>query len=94
MTTTDGQGCGGVRGHIHLPRRVSSTLLGQELHQFDPRCIAAQWTNLSVLRSGERRNQEANSGAAVERSHPTEFIALWEPDHVGTEEGWDLETLY
>ena len=23
-----------------------------------------------------------------------EFITLWEPDHVGTEEGWDLETLY
>ena len=93
-TTIDGQGRGGVRGHIHLPRRGSSTLSGQALHRSDPRCTATQWTNLSVLRSWERWNQEANSGAVVERSHSAKFIALWEPDRVGTEKGWDLETLY
>ena len=27
-------------------------------------------------------------------SHLDEFITLWELDHVGAEEGWDLETLY
>ena len=43
---------------------------------------------------GERRNQEADLGAAEGRSHLTEFIALWEPDRVGTKEGLDLETLY
>jgi len=32
MTTTDGQGCGGVRGHLHLPRRGSSIMSGQALH--------------------------------------------------------------
>jgi hypothetical protein len=24
----------------------------------------------------------------------TEFIALWEPNRIGAEEGWDLETLH
>lgn len=31
-TTIDGQGCGGVQGHLHLPRRGACTLLGQALH--------------------------------------------------------------
>ena len=53
-TTTYGQGCGGVRGHLHLPGRGSSALSSQALHRSDPRCAATQWTNLSALRSGER----------------------------------------
>jgi len=53
-----------------------------------------QWTNLLAFYFGERRNQEADSGAAVERSHSSEFIALWVLYHVGTEEGWDLQNLY
>ena len=94
MTTIDGQGRGGVQGHLHLPRKGSSALSGQALHQSDPRCVAAQWTNLSVLRFGEQLNQEVDLGSTAERSHSSEFIALWKPDRVGTEEGWDLETLY
>ena len=39
-------------------------------------------------------NQEADSGADAKRSHPSEFITLWEPNRVGTEEGSDLETMY
>ena len=42
----------------------------------------------------ENDNQEVDLRASAERSHPFEFIALWEPDFVGTEEGWELETLY
>eukprot|EP00253_Pinus_taeda_P032721 PITA_32721 len=37
MTSIDGQGCEGVRGHLHLPYRGSSTLSVQALHQSDPR---------------------------------------------------------
>ena len=46
----------------------------------------------SILENDEIKRK--NSGAVVKRSHLAKFIALWEPDRVGTEEGWDLETLY
>ena len=94
ITTTNGQGCGGVWGHLDLTHRGASAMSCQAPHWFDLRCTATQWTDLSVLCYGERWNQEADSGAAAKRSHPAKFITLWEPDHVGIEEGWDLETLY
>ena len=93
-TTTNGQGHGGVPGHIHLTHRGASALSGQAPHRSDPKFVAAQWTDLSTLCSREWWNQEANLGATVEGSHPSNFIVLWEPDHVGTEEVWDLNTLY
>jgi hypothetical protein len=52
-TTKNGQGRGGVSGHIHLTRRGASTLSSQTPHRYDPRCIIAQWTDLSVLCSRE-----------------------------------------
>eukprot|EP00253_Pinus_taeda_P025811 PITA_25811 len=58
MTTTHGQGRGGVRGHIHLPRRGASALASQALHRSDPSCATAQWTKLSALCSGEQTNRE------------------------------------
>jgi len=76
------------------PPQGCSALSGQALHRSDPRCTTAQWKNLSVLCSGEQRDQEADPGAVTKRSHLAEFITLWEPDRVGIEEGWDLETLY
>lgn len=94
MITADGQGCGGVRGHLHLPRRHSFALSGQAVHRSNPRCVTSQWTNLTTLCFREGGNQEVDSRVAAERSHPSEFITLWEPDRAGTEEGWDLETLY
>ena len=35
-TIIDGQSCGGVWGHLHLPRRGASAMLGQALHRLTP----------------------------------------------------------
>ena len=54
MTTIDGQGRGGVQGHLHLPHWGASARLGEALHRSDPRSIVYQWTHLSVLYSREQ----------------------------------------
>ena len=48
MKTTNGQGLGGVSGHLHLTRRGASALLGQAPHQSDPRRVAARWCYVLV----------------------------------------------
>jgi hypothetical protein len=46
----------------------------------------------SVLENDEIKRQIQE---LLQKGHiRTEFITLWEPDHVGAEEGWDLETLH
>ena len=75
------------------PKRVS--LHCQVKHPIDL-TLGAPLPNGPIYRHSvlEWWNHEADSGAAAERSHPAKFIALWELDRVGTEEGWDLETMY
>ena len=51
--TIDGQGHGGLQGHLHLPHRGSSALSGQALHRSDPMCATTQQTNLLALHSRE-----------------------------------------
>ena len=53
MTKINGQGHGGVPGHIHLTHRGSSKLSGQAPHRSDPRCAATQWTDLFPFCSRE-----------------------------------------
>jgi hypothetical protein len=68
----------------------------QVKHSIDltPGHTATQWTiyRCSVLENDEikRQIQELLQKGHIRPSSSP----LWEPDHVGTEEGWDLETLY
>jgi len=89
-----GQGHGGVQGHLHFTHRGTPTLLGQELHKSEPVHTDTQHIDLSMLYYEEQGNQDVDSESVVDRAHEAKFITLWESNHVGTEEGRDLETLY
>jgi len=54
-TTTEGQVCGGVRGHIHLPRRGSSALPGKALIDLTP---CASLSNGPIYRCSVLENDE------------------------------------
>ena len=49
ITTSDGQGHGGVQGYFCLTHKGTSALSGQALHQFDPWHVISRWNDLSML---------------------------------------------
>jgi len=54
MEAIDGQGCGGVQGHIDLTHKGTLIMLGQENHLSDLGRATTQWIDLPMLFSGER----------------------------------------
>jgi hypothetical protein len=93
-TTTDGQGHGGVQGHLHLTHR--GTLHCQVKHSIDL-TLGASLPNGLIYRHSVLENDEIKRQIQelLQKGHIRPSSSpLWEPDRVGTEEGWDLETLY
>jgi hypothetical protein len=54
----------------------------------------AQWTHLPVLCPERMMKSRGRLRSCCKKVTSVEFIALWEPDRIGAEEGWDLETLH
>lgn len=76
------------------PIGVPLQLSDRVLHQSDPRCVTTQWIDLLTFCYREIWDQEVSIGTIAERAHQPKIITVWDPNYIGTEEGWDLETLY
>jgi hypothetical protein len=56
--------------------------------------IATQWASLPPLYIKKQAYEEADPRATPQGARPSNIITLWEPNHVGAEERWDLATLH